>query len=181
MARRELWENTDRDLYQILGVNRDASGTEVADAWKQAAKLTHPDSGGTVADFQQLEVAYRVLSDPTERLRYDRATDVRPASSPSTDATAPAQTGTPPGTTRQPGAAGAGGRAHSRLDDVGDYRDPGPSRPIRWWLVIAVLAAAMLTAAAAIVFADQFVAALPLIAGAGVIAWMLGREPRRGG
>ena len=52
---------------------------------------------------------------------------------------------------------------------------------MRWWLVIVVLAATVLTAAAAIVFADQFVAALPLIAGAGVIAWMLGREPRRGG
>ena len=181
MARRELWENTDRDLYQILGVDRDASETEVAEAWKQAAKLTHPDSGGTVADFQQLEVAYRVLSDPAERLRYDRATEVSPATSPSTAATATARTGTPSEHAPQPGAAGAGGRGHSRLDDVGDYRDPGPAQPIRWWLVIAVLAAAVLTAAAASIFADQFVAALPLIAGAGVIAWMLGREPRQGG
>lgn len=176
---KELWENTDGDLYQILGVARDASGADVAEAWKQAAKLAHPDSGGTVAGFQRLEVAYRVLSDPGERRRYDRATEVRPAPSPPT-ATAP-RAQPPRDRPAHPGATRGGTSGHSRLDDVGDYRDPGPPRPVRWWLVIVVLAATVLTAAAAIVFADQFVAALPLIAGAGVIAWMLGREPRRGG
>ncbi|MEI8080846.1 MAG: J domain-containing protein, partial [Actinomycetes bacterium] len=73
MARRELWEQVDSDLYQVLGVDHGATEEQIGDAWRAVAKRTHPDRGGSVAEFQAAEVAYQVLSDPFQRRRYDRA------------------------------------------------------------------------------------------------------------
>lgn len=72
MSRRDLWDQVDGDLYRVLGVEPDASPDEIQSAWRSTAKRLHPDLGGSVADFQQAEVAYQVLSDPLERGRYDR-------------------------------------------------------------------------------------------------------------
>jgi curved DNA-binding protein CbpA len=65
------------DLYAVLGVNRDASREEIAQAWRQRVKAEHPDfRPGDVAAparFRALAEAYRVLGDPAGRARYDRA------------------------------------------------------------------------------------------------------------
>ncbi|HEX5292761.1 MAG TPA: J domain-containing protein [Streptosporangiaceae bacterium] len=67
----------DGDLYQLLGVPREASHQEIALAWRRRARDEHPDSRPADADapgrFRALAEAWRVLSDPARRAAYDRA------------------------------------------------------------------------------------------------------------
>jgi molecular chaperone DnaJ len=60
--------------YQTLGVNPDASPEAIKAAYRRLAIETHPDVAGpdSTARFQAVSDAYRVLSDPEARLRYDR-------------------------------------------------------------------------------------------------------------
>jgi hypothetical protein len=73
------------DLYEELGVARDASRDEIATAYRARAKELHPDTRPAEPDaadrFARVGVAYRVLSDPDERARYDAARHA-PASTP---------------------------------------------------------------------------------------------------
>ena len=65
----------DLDPYVVLGVRRQASPEEIARAYKRAARLTHPDGGGSGAGserFQMVSDAYEVLRDPGRRAGYDR-------------------------------------------------------------------------------------------------------------
>jgi curved DNA-binding protein CbpA len=65
------------DLYQLLGVPRDASREEIALAWRRRARDEHPDSRPADADapgrFRALAEAWQVLGDPARRAAYDRA------------------------------------------------------------------------------------------------------------
>jgi curved DNA-binding protein CbpA len=65
------------DLYQMIGVPREASREEIAQAWRRRARDQHPDSRPSDADapgrFRALAEAYRVLGDPGRRAAYDRA------------------------------------------------------------------------------------------------------------
>ena len=65
-----------RDLYQLLGVARDASQQEIALAWRRRARDEHPDArrgdDGAPARFQAVAEAWRVLGDPGRRAAYDR-------------------------------------------------------------------------------------------------------------
>jgi hypothetical protein len=59
------------DYYEVLGVHRDATTSDVKTAYRRLAKTMHPDAGGTVGTFRLLREAYDVLSDPVSRDRYD--------------------------------------------------------------------------------------------------------------
>lgn len=59
------------DHYSTLGVNKDATPDEIKKAYRKLASQHHPDKGGDVARFQEIEQAYRVLSDPAQRSEYD--------------------------------------------------------------------------------------------------------------
>jgi len=59
------------DYYSILGVPKGASADEVKKAYRKMASQHHPDKGGDTAKFQQIEEAYRVLSDPNQKAQYD--------------------------------------------------------------------------------------------------------------
>jgi hypothetical protein len=65
------------DLYEELGVARGATRDEISAAYRTRAKELHPDArpdDGTAAErFARLGAAYRVLSNPEERARYDAA------------------------------------------------------------------------------------------------------------
>ena len=74
------------DYYEILGVNRDATPAEIRSAWRSAARLSHPDAGGSNGLFRLLTAAYETLSDPTKRAAYD-ASLASPAHSQSEDET----------------------------------------------------------------------------------------------
>lgn len=66
----------DRDYYNVLGVPRDADADQIKRSYRRLAMRWHPDrnTGDPIAEvrFKQVNEAYRVLSDPLERSRYDR-------------------------------------------------------------------------------------------------------------
>jgi curved DNA-binding protein CbpA len=65
------------DLYQLLGVDRGASGGEITRAWRRRAAAEHPDrrprDDAAPARFRALLEAYQVLGDPARRAAYDRS------------------------------------------------------------------------------------------------------------
>ncbi|WP_348771439.1 J domain-containing protein [Azospirillum sp. SYSU D00513] len=65
-----------RDPYQILGVSRSASADDIKKAYRQLAKVHHPDlkpgDAGNEERFKEISAAYSLLSDPEKRARYDR-------------------------------------------------------------------------------------------------------------
>ncbi|MEI7863288.1 MAG: DnaJ domain-containing protein, partial [Planctomycetota bacterium] len=65
-----------RDYYEVLGVERKATGEQVSVAYRKLAIQFHPDKnpGNTQAAdrFKEAARAFEVLSDATLRARYDR-------------------------------------------------------------------------------------------------------------
>ena len=65
-----------RDHYEVLGVQRDATPEEIKSAFKKLAAQWHPDrnqSDPTAHErFKELNLAYQVLSDDNRRTLYDR-------------------------------------------------------------------------------------------------------------
>lgn len=67
------------DLYGVLGVSVDASIDEIRAAFRRLAKKHHPDAGGSVERFQEIELAVRVLTDQEQRAHYDRTGTIKSA------------------------------------------------------------------------------------------------------
>jgi curved DNA-binding protein CbpA len=61
-----------RNLYEILGVNKDASEEEIKKAFREKAKSYHPDIGGDHKIFSEMTVAYNILIDVKKRTLYDK-------------------------------------------------------------------------------------------------------------
>jgi molecular chaperone DnaJ len=65
-----------RDYYEVLGVSRDASDTEIKKAFRGLARELHPDVTGhdpeAEARFKEAAEAYEVLSDAEQRRTYDQ-------------------------------------------------------------------------------------------------------------
>ena len=64
-----------KDLYEILGVSKDASDAEIKKAFRRRARELHPDvnkAANAEDQFKELNEAYDVLSDPNKRAQYDR-------------------------------------------------------------------------------------------------------------
>ena len=65
---------TERDLYEVLGVPRDASDAVIKRAFRKLAQQWHPDVNKdpeAEARFKEASEAYQILSDPERRQRYD--------------------------------------------------------------------------------------------------------------
>ncbi|MBD5605242.1 MAG: molecular chaperone DnaJ [Candidatus Eremiobacteraeota bacterium] len=64
------------DYYSVLGVDRDASETDIKRAYRGLARKYHPDvaEDKTSAEsrFKEINEAYEILSDPAKRQHYDR-------------------------------------------------------------------------------------------------------------
>jgi hypothetical protein len=69
------------DLYKRLGVTPKATQKEIRSAYRRRARDSHPDvskSPETADQFARITEAYRILSDPERRARYDRGETVNP-------------------------------------------------------------------------------------------------------
>lgn len=60
-----------KDYYSILGVSRTATADEIKRAYRSLAMKHHPDRGGDVGRFQEIQEAYATLSDEAKRSEYD--------------------------------------------------------------------------------------------------------------
>ncbi len=65
------------NYYEVLGVSREASQSEIRNAYRRLAKERHPDHpGGSAEDFSRLQEAHTVLSDPNRRRQHNEALDL---------------------------------------------------------------------------------------------------------
>ena len=63
-----------RDLYDVLGVTREATQDEIKKAFRKLARENHPDLNQdpeAERRFKEINLAYETLSDPAKRRRYD--------------------------------------------------------------------------------------------------------------
>ncbi len=70
-----------RDFYEVLGVDKNASDSEIKKAYRKMAMKYHPDKYSNVSDsekheaevkFKEVNDAYQVLSDSQKKAQYDR-------------------------------------------------------------------------------------------------------------
>ncbi|MGO2660481.1 J domain-containing protein [Mycetocola reblochoni] len=112
--------------YEVLGVPRDVDDDALKSAYRRALRRSHPDTGGSDAQFTAVQRAWAVIGDPELRRRYDGGTG---QASPSGTARF---TGTEAGATAAPGgygpaAGGTGAGASGRSGSVRarSYGHPG--------------------------------------------------------
>jgi curved DNA-binding protein CbpA len=68
-------KKTQPDYYAVLGIQRDAKPGAIKQAYRELVRKYHPDAAGSSAQaraqFEQLQEAYEILSDPSKRGEYD--------------------------------------------------------------------------------------------------------------
>lgn len=61
-----------KDYYGLLGISASAGSSEIHKAYWRKASQCHPDMGGNHEAMVQIAEAWRILSDPVKRARYDQ-------------------------------------------------------------------------------------------------------------
>lgn len=59
-------------MYDVLGLDRNATGDDIKKAYRKLAMKHHPDKGGDPEQFKKIQGAYDVLSDPEKRQNFDQ-------------------------------------------------------------------------------------------------------------
>jgi DnaJ family protein A protein 2 len=65
-------QKEETELYELLGVSKDASTDDIKKAFKKLAVKHHPDRGGDADKFKEINAAHEILSDPEKRKIYDQ-------------------------------------------------------------------------------------------------------------
>ena len=60
------------ELYDILGVNTNASEKEIKKAYHKKSLVEHPDKGGNEENFKKINGAYEILKDSEKKQIYDK-------------------------------------------------------------------------------------------------------------
>lgn len=63
---------SNKDYYQVLGVNKSANQDEIKKAFRKLAHEHHPDKGGNADKFKEANEAYQVLGNEQKRKQYDQ-------------------------------------------------------------------------------------------------------------
>ena len=75
-----------RDYYEVLGVSKDASDSDLKKAFRSLARKHHPDKNPDDSEaehlFKEVQEAYAVLSNPDQRRQYDMFGHDSPGGSP---------------------------------------------------------------------------------------------------
>jgi molecular chaperone DnaJ len=118
-VRREWFE---KDYYQVLGVPKNASASEIKKAYRKLAQKLHPDANPGNKDaeerFKEVSGAYDVIGDEEKRASYDR---VREMGASGSWGGFPGGAGGPGGPGPGAGAGWPGGARYETVDfDLGD-------------------------------------------------------------
>jgi hypothetical protein len=62
--------------YEVLGVSASASHDELRRAYRRLLRETHPDTGGSAVRFTEVQRAWELVGDPTDRAAFDRGESV---------------------------------------------------------------------------------------------------------
>ena len=64
-----------RDYYEVLDIKRDASQSEIKKSFRSLARKFHPDKNPNDPEselkFKEVQEAYAILSNPSEKRKYD--------------------------------------------------------------------------------------------------------------
>jgi molecular chaperone DnaJ len=109
----------DKDYYQILGVAKNASASEIKKAYRKLAQQFHPDANPGNSDaedrFKEISAAYDVIGDEDKRKSYDQVREMGSAGFGG---------GAGPGGAGWPGGVGGpGGARYVNVEDAGDLGD----------------------------------------------------------
>ncbi len=182
---------SDGDLYEVLGVARDADQEEIKRAYRAAVKKFHPDAEGNSYFFRLIQQAYETLSDPDRRAAYDRTGREEAPRAPQPP---PPERPPPPA---QPGQWAAGPSVPAiPYDEIPWWPRVNPDARIRWrgrlrpatigfvvlggsWLVLVAFGLATEGLAKAGYYGYLVFAAVVLPTLWCVISALLGRKPPR--
>ena len=61
-----------KNLYEVLGLKKNATKSEIKSSYRSLVKLHHPDAGGEKERFLAIQNAWETLNDPLKKERSDR-------------------------------------------------------------------------------------------------------------
>jgi len=63
----------EKNLYEELGLKKNATRNEIKSSYRSLVKQHHPDAGGKKERFLAIQNAWETLNDPVKKEQYDRS------------------------------------------------------------------------------------------------------------
>ncbi|MDQ1581578.1 MAG: molecular chaperone DnaJ [Microbacteriaceae bacterium] len=175
--------------YEVLGVGASVSQNELRQAYRRLLRETHPDTGGSAARFNAVQLAWERVGDPRDRAAYDRGHGAR-VTSPDSDASGASATrasrSRPEGSSLRARSYGhPGGQARLRyLDLIREWVGRGSAIPDPYDPVLVRSAPREIRYTLAKALAEEATAGALVTLGIGYTIWndvATGRPSGRGG
>ena len=61
-----------KNFYEELGIEKNATKSEIKSSYRRLAKKHHPDTGGEKEKFLKIQNAWETLNDPVKKEKYDK-------------------------------------------------------------------------------------------------------------